>query len=360
MKKLLSLVLALVLCLGLSAAAFAVDVTGEQLSPDWGDGPSLTLKGVTAQKEVDMNRLANPDVEMCYDVAVGGSMVLKLDFPDGHDRVYTLVMGGIYVSPDWDDILVDEDGIGAADLEIPAERVAYRFEEKDGKTEYVYKFTDHEAGELKGYNKILCANISWIDDSDGDGVVDADGSAFFYVRVVPAEPVIPKVRVSSQPLTVDGEAVEIQAYNIGGGNFFKLRDVAMMLSGTDARFSVGYDADARAVTARRGEAYTAIGGELTSGEDKSASCVLSDQSISVDGEKLDVTVYNIGGSNYFMLRDLGSALGFSVEYDAETRTVLVSTKQIIPCIKKFRPRWGLNFLRVKKRRRQTSRRARRE
>lgn len=142
----------------------------------------------------------------------------------------------------------------------------------------------------------------------------------------PVAPEIPKVQLSRQPLTVDGEAVDAQAYNIGGNNFFKLRDIAMLLNGTDAQFSVDFDADAGAVIAETGKPYTVIGGELATGEDKSATCVVSTHSLAVDGEKLDATVYNIGGNNYFKLRELGEALGFGVDYDRSTATVLITTK----------------------------------
>ncbi len=159
----------------------------------------------------------------------------------------------------------------------------------------------------------------------GDGT-DVDVPETVGEDTAPAVPEMPRVRVSTQSLTVDGAAVDVQAYSIGGSNFFKLRDVAMMLSGTDAQFSVDYDADTRTAIAESGKPYTAIGGELTAGQDMSAACVVSDHSIMVNGEKLDTIVYNIGGSNYFMLRVLGSALGFGVDYDAETQTVVVTTK----------------------------------
>ena len=36
--------------------------------------------------------------------------------------------------------------------------------------------------------------------------------------------------------------------------------------------------------------------------------------------------YNIDGSNYFKLRDLGDALGFTVDYDADSNTAIVLSK----------------------------------
>ena len=47
------------------------------------------------------------------------------------------------------------------------------------------------------------------------------------------------------------------------------------------------------------------------------------QHITVNGNEVSAEAYNIGGANYFKLRDLGSVLGFHVNYDAATRTVQI-------------------------------------
>ncbi|MCM1149982.1 MAG: copper amine oxidase N-terminal domain-containing protein [Butyricicoccus sp.] len=325
MKKILSLALALALCLGLAFSAFAENLTARQINEYdcWGDGPSLTVNGVVAKHKTELA------LTTCLDVTVGGSLVLELDFPEGRNRVYRFMMAGVYIPSDLKSPPSDEDMPYITEgWEIADSKMAYEITQADGISQYVYNFTSDEVGQLRGHDKAIYMDIYYEDDV-GEDESSNDGSSCFYLRVVPAdpaEPSVPKVQLSSQPLTVDGEAVTAQAYNIGGSNFFKLRDVAMMLNGTGARFSVGYDADTRTATATSGEAYTAIGGELTAGEDMSASCVVSDQSIIVNGEALKANVYNIAGSNYFMLRDLGSALGFDVGYDAATRTVLVTTK----------------------------------
>ena len=135
----------------------------------------------------------------------------------------------------------------------------------------------------------------------------------------------PVVVPSTQTVTVDGTAITADVYNIDGSNYFKLRDIASALNGSAAQFSVDYDSEARAITAESGKAYTAVGGELTVGEDKSATAVPSSQSLSINGEAVAMSAFNIGGSNYFQLRELGAALDFAVDYDAETRTVLIVT-----------------------------------
>lgn len=133
--------------------------------------------------------------------------------------------------------------------------------------------------------------------------------------------------LSPQRLVVDGKNIACEKYNIGGSNYFKLRDLAFLLNGTKTQFSVGWDVGKRTVSITTGRSYTPNGSELNvTGPDKSNTAVLSAQTILFDGEeKQSISVYNIGGNNYFKLRDLGDIVGFGVDYDAGTNTVIVDS-----------------------------------
>lgn len=132
--------------------------------------------------------------------------------------------------------------------------------------------------------------------------------------------------VSAQKLIVDGKEIFCEKYNILGSNYFKLRDVAMLLNGTQAQFSVGWDGETGVVNIAPGESYVPVGGELTPGADKSASAVPSAQTILVNGfSRSDLSVFNLDGNNFFKLRDLGAALGFRVEYAATKNAAVIDT-----------------------------------
>lgn len=66
----------------------------------------------------------------------------------------------------------------------------------------------------------------------------------------------------------------------------------------------------------------------------------SNQGLYVNGTKINAQAYNIDGSNYFKLRDVGQAIDFAVEYDAKNDVIKVdSTKkygtvQTQPSVKK--------------------------
>lgn len=55
------------------------------------------------------------------------------------------------------------------------------------------------------------------------------------------------------------------------------------------------------------------------------TAALSDQPIYVDGQRVSMTAYSIGGNNYVKLRDIGQAVDFGVTYDASTNSVHIDT-----------------------------------
>jgi hypothetical protein len=134
------------------------------------------------------------------------------------------------------------------------------------------------------------------------------------------------VVLSPQKLMVNGQYVECEKYNIDGSNYFKLRDLAFLLKDTAAVFGVDYIAAENAVQVVPGMPYEPVGGELAIGEDKSATAVPSAQHIWIMGtDSAGLSIYNIGGNNFFRLRDMGPALGFRVDYDAATDTAVIET-----------------------------------
>lgn len=162
--------------------------------------------------------------------------------------------------------------------------------------------------------------------------------SLFTVSANAATPKPDAVVVSPQILMVDGVVKNAQKYNIDGANYFKLRDLAYLLNGTGSQFGVGWDGATGTVTITTGEAYTPVGGELETGADMSASTVPSAQTIKINGEtRSDLYVYNIGGANFFKLRDLGTALGFEVDYDAANNAATVATKGGAPATQSDAP-----------------------
>lgn len=135
----------------------------------------------------------------------------------------------------------------------------------------------------------------------------------------------PQAVISPQRVQVNGADKSFEVYNIDGSNYFKLRDIAYVLNGTDSQFSVSYDAEQNCVAITTGMGYSSVGGEMTVGADKSGSAVLSRQSVLIDGAEAELSAYNIGGNNFFQLRALADALSFSAGYDSDTNSVVIES-----------------------------------
>lgn len=131
---------------------------------------------------------------------------------------------------------------------------------------------------------------------------------------------------TSSSVLVNGKKVAFEAYNIKGNNYFKLRDIAMALNGTEKQFIVGWDAQNNSISIVPGGIYTPVGGELQVSGNMTARTGTSTKSrIFLDGVEVKFTAYNIGGNNYFKLRDIGKALNFGVFWDGENNMIKIDT-----------------------------------
>ena len=140
------------------------------------------------------------------------------------------------------------------------------------------------------------------------------GANIHYSSPRPQRPTGYTANPTNDKLEVDGAAANPTVYKIGGSNYFKIRDVAALLSGTEKQFAVGYSGGR--VTVTSGQPYEATGKELAGPPASAKDASPSNDAIVIDGAETSLSVYKIGGSNYFKLRDLGKALDFYVGWEA--------------------------------------------
>jgi hypothetical protein len=141
-----------------------------------------------------------------------------------------------------------------------------------------------------------------------------------------AKAAAPNAVPTPSQVIVDGKTISFDAYNIGGNNYVKLRDIAYALNGTKKQFLVNYGDATKAITLLSGQPYTAVGGEMEGKGSGNKTPTATTSNITLDGEAISLTAYNIAGNNYFMLRDLGRALDFGVTYDETTKAIYIDTK----------------------------------
>ena len=127
---------------------------------------------------------------------------------------------------------------------------------------------------------------------------------------------------------IDGKSVSFDAYHIDGNNYFKLRDLAYVLSGSPKQFSVEWDAANNAIKLTSGKPYKAVGGEMAGKSGSGAKTPAPTTSkITKDGKEVNFTAYNIGGNNYFKLRDIAEAFDFKVSWGSAIKTIFIDTSK---------------------------------
>lgn len=134
---------------------------------------------------------------------------------------------------------------------------------------------------------------------------------------------VPLARDVADTVDIDGQQSHLQLYALtdeagNDVNYVNLRDLAKAMNGTAAQFDVCYDGTVALTTSAAYEA---------SGEDPAVftgdqSYTVPEVSTTVDGVAtqlgaIQFTDESGGGYIYYNLRDLGQALGFQVNWDAE-------------------------------------------
>ena len=141
---------------------------------------------------------------------------------------------------------------------------------------------------------------------------------------------VPTVAYGAKPTTqtfvVNNQVVDCLAYNIGGYNYFKLRDVLKGLNNTGDKHNVRYHAADRLVEVVPGEAYVdeaGKGGKDAGGEVPDSQVFMGEAKIKINGVTANVKSCNIAGYNYLQIRSLGKVLSKQVGYDEQRRIVHV-------------------------------------
>jgi hypothetical protein len=170
------------------------------------------------------------------------------------------------------------------------------------------------------------------EDFNKRSIYDISASAPSAPPAAPATPASPaantlSAKPTASPVLVNGKQIAFDAYNISGNNYFKLRDLAYALNGTEKQFEVGWDGAANAIALTSGKAYTAVGGEMTGKGAGDKTATPTSSKITLNGGEVSLTAYNIGGNNYFKLRDLGQEFDFGVDWDGANNTIVIDTSK---------------------------------
>lgn len=130
---------------------------------------------------------------------------------------------------------------------------------------------------------------------------------------------------SDQGIHLNDREVEISGVKHNGFNYYRLRDLAYILKDTRAQFEVGYDKEKKMIVIETKTEYT---GDKIDPAKLVENLSVVDIPISIDKNLTHLEVVNVGGYNYFRLRDLGTLVGFEVNYNPENKKIdLVTEKE---------------------------------
>ena len=155
---------------------------------------------------------------------------------------------------------------------------------------------------------------------------------------------------TTSKVVVDGAEVSFEAYNINDNNYFKLRDVAKAISGSEKQFEVTWDEEEGAINLISGQSYTTVGGELASGDGTQKNAEKSTAQIRLNGKEIEkerLNAYTINDNNYFKLRDLGMLFDFNVSWDENANCIIINTSESYGEVKKSVPDYNVTVSVVK-------------
>ncbi len=190
----------------------------------------------------------------------------------------------------------------------------------------IFFVTNDHTGDIKLDNTTVENNIggSWYPVMSGISM-HAD-TKLTIANTVPSSANQPSAAPVSAAVRINGKDMALEAYNIDNSNYFKLRDLAMLLSGSSKQFEITWNDSERTMTLASGKAYFPIGGELTlPGASQSQPYRQTQPNIMLDGRSITLTAYTINNSNYFKLRDIAAQIGFNVSWDEAADRIHINT-----------------------------------
>ncbi|HJA48930.1 MAG TPA: copper amine oxidase N-terminal domain-containing protein [Candidatus Agathobaculum intestinipullorum] len=132
---------------------------------------------------------------------------------------------------------------------------------------------------------------------------------------------------SLHAIYVDGTKANVAAYEINDNNYFKLRDIAAIVNGSEKQFEVSWNNDAQRIDRTSGKPYTTVGGELGAIGSASKKAESSTAVVYKDNTKMDYTGYNIDDNNYYKLRDVCESFNIGIKWDGTNQRVDILTDE---------------------------------
>ena len=123
---------------------------------------------------------------------------------------------------------------------------------------------------------------------------------------------------SNEDIYIYGKKADLSAYTVSHNNYVRARDF-----GKSAGCSVYYDPNTSSIFIDEGQPYDASVELQPPSATTKETARPTRQTVYINGKPTNIKGYSIGGYNYFLLRDLGRELGWSVIHNGPQKRVEV-------------------------------------
>lgn len=140
-----------------------------------------------------------------------------------------------------------------------------------------------------------------------------------------------KPNINYEPVTtdilLDGRSMQIDGFNINDNNYYKLRDIAYVLNGSDKQFDVVYDTEKSAIVMQLGTSY--LGGKSSYDENNIKDIKIEEKQVTLylQDKYHQLLGYIINGNTYVKIRDVVKLLGIEIGWADETKEITIVVQE---------------------------------
>lgn len=133
------------------------------------------------------------------------------------------------------------------------------------------------------------------------------------------------VKTNKVTVKINDGSYQLCVYNILDNNYLKLRDVAMILSGTECEHNIIWNNKRKMIELQSGKVYKKVGGELSLLNNNEVKANEKTACILFNEEQINLESYLIDGYYYFKLGDLSKLLSFEYDWDSTNNSLYIKT-----------------------------------
>ena len=122
-------------------------------------------------------------------------------------------------------------------------------------------------------------------------------------------------------ISLDGRSMQLAGFNINDNNYYKLRDIAYLLTETDKRFDIVYDTEKAAIVIQLGRSYLGEKSSYNINDIKDITIEEKQVSLYLEDKEHQLLGYRINGSTYVKIRDIVAFLEMEIGWSNETKEI---------------------------------------